>query len=109
MSKYFSEKEIKGKKKGGYVPYYIDPTFRNHSATQVVRFTKRWDDLDEQRKLQLAFNMGALSMSDDIRKEESYDVLMKLHDGNTDGKDVSTRFMIESISRGWKLDYSKID
>lgn len=46
-----------------------------HACEQVLRFTtvKDWDDLSEERKVQLSFNMGVFALGLGLSKEEGYD------------------------------------
>lgn len=46
-----------------------------HACEQVLRFTtvKDWDDLSEERKVQLSFNMGVFTLGLGLTKEEGYD------------------------------------
>jgi hypothetical protein len=46
-----------------------------HACEQVLRFTtvKDWNDLSEERKVQLSFNMGVFALGLDLTKEEGYD------------------------------------
>ena len=48
--------------------------FVAHACEQVLRFTRveRWDDLPEERKVQLGFNMGAMALGLSLTKEDSF-------------------------------------
>ena len=48
-----------------------------HACEQVLRFTQveRWDDLSEERKVQLGFNMGVVALGLHLSKEESFQAL----------------------------------
>ena len=52
-------------------------TFVIHACEQVLRFTSTntWDDLSEERKVQLAFNVGVAALGLDLTKQEGYDPL----------------------------------
>ncbi len=54
-----------------------------HSCEQVLRFTRvgRWDDLSEERKVQLAFNMGAMALGLNLTKDESFQILSNAREG----------------------------
>jgi hypothetical protein len=58
--------------------------FIKHSCEQVLRFTrvKKWDDLSEERKVQLGFNMGAMALGLEISKEEGFLVLQNARTGS---------------------------
>lgn len=46
-----------------------------HACEQVLRFTSvdSWNDLTEERKVQLSFNMGVVALGLNLTKEEGYD------------------------------------
>jgi len=46
-----------------------------HACEQVLRFTSvnDWNELTEERKVQLSFNMGVFVLGLDLTKEEGYD------------------------------------
>jgi hypothetical protein len=48
-----------------------------HSCEQILRFThvESWDSLSEARKVQLAFNMGVVSLGLKLSKVEGFDAL----------------------------------
>jgi hypothetical protein len=49
--------------------------FVTHACEQVLRFTSidNWDDLTQERKVQLSFNMGVCSLGLGLTKQEGYD------------------------------------
>lgn len=51
--------------------------FLIHACEQVLRFTQveRWSDLSEERKVQLGFNMGVVSLGLKLTKEEGFKVM----------------------------------
>ena len=51
--------------------------FTTHACEQVLRFTKvnKWNDLSEEIKVQLGFNMGAMALGLNLKKEEGFLVL----------------------------------
>ncbi|MCP4355609.1 MAG: hypothetical protein GY793_08285 [Proteobacteria bacterium] len=55
-----------------------------HACEQVLRFTKakNWDDLSEEFKVQLGFNMGAMALGLNLTKEESFLALSNARQGN---------------------------
>ena len=57
--------------------------FTIHSCEQVLRFTRaeKWDDLTEERKVQLGFNLGAAVMALGLTKEEGFIALGDAREG----------------------------
>lgn len=55
-----------------------------HSCEQVLRFTRvdKWEDLSEERKVQLGFNMGVMSLGLSLTKEEGFLALSKAREGS---------------------------
>jgi len=55
-----------------------------HACEQVLRFTRaaHWNDLTEERKVQLGFNMGLMAMALGINKEEGYTTLSQAREGH---------------------------
>lgn len=58
--------------------------FVTHACEQVLRFTRvnKWDDLSEERKVQLGFNMGAMALGLNLSKEESFLALSNARKGS---------------------------
>ena len=54
-----------------------------HGCEQVLRFTQveRWDDLSEERKVQLGFNMGVVSLGLKLTKEEGFKAMSDAREG----------------------------
>ena len=54
-----------------------------HSCEQVLRFTQvsNWNNLSEERKVQLAFNLGAMSHGLKLTKEEGFQALSDVRQG----------------------------
>ena len=54
-----------------------------HSCEQVLRFTqaKQWNDLSEERKVQLGFNMGVVALGLRLTKDDSFQVLTDAKEG----------------------------
>jgi len=48
--------------------------FTKHACEQVLRFTqvKKWDDLSEELKVQLGFNVGAMALGLNLSKEDGF-------------------------------------
>lgn len=57
--------------------------FLIHACEQVLRFTQveSWNDLSEERKVQLGFNMGVVSLGLKLTKEEGYKSLTDAREG----------------------------
>jgi len=51
--------------------------FVTHACEQVLRFTQvdKWNDLSEEVKIQLGFNMGVIALGLSLTKEEGFQVL----------------------------------
>jgi hypothetical protein len=54
-----------------------------HSCEQVIRFTRveKWNDLSEERKVQLGFNMGVMALGLGLKKEDSFLALSNAREG----------------------------
>lgn len=54
-----------------------------HGCEQALRFTRvnKWDDLSEERKVQLGFNMGVIALGLSLSKEEGFLVLNNARQG----------------------------
>jgi hypothetical protein len=48
--------------------------FIKHACEQVLRFTQvaKWNDLSEELKVQLGFNMGAMALGLGLTKEDGF-------------------------------------
>jgi len=57
--------------------------FIKHACEQVLRFTrvKRWDDLSEELKVQLGFNMGVVALGLNLSKEDGFMTLSNAREG----------------------------
>jgi len=58
--------------------------FVAHACEQVLRFTQaeKWDDLSEELKVQLGFNMGAMALGLSLAKEDGFLALSNARQGN---------------------------
>jgi hypothetical protein len=58
-------------------------SFLIHGCEQVLRFTRveLWDDLSEERKVQLGFNMGVVALGLTLTKAEGFQVLAGAREG----------------------------
>lgn len=57
--------------------------FVTHSCEQVLRFTRveYWNDLSEERKIQLGFNMGVVALGLKLSKEDSFQAFINAKEG----------------------------
>jgi hypothetical protein len=57
--------------------------FVTHACEQVLRFTQvdKWDNLSEEVKVQLGFNMGVVALGLNLTKEEGFLVLANARQG----------------------------
>lgn len=71
--------------------------FIKHACEQVLRFSaaKKLNDLSEEIKVQLGFNMGAMALGLNLSKEDGFLALFNLRTGKTSMKEF--RNHIESI------------
>lgn len=60
-----------------------------HACEQVLRFSrvKNWNDLSEERKVQLGFNMGVMSLGLGLSKEDGYTAMSNAREGKTSMQD----------------------
>lgn len=63
--------------------------FVKHACEQVLRFTrvKNWDDLSEELKVQLGFNMGAMALGLGLSKEDGFLALSNARNGSISMED----------------------
>ncbi len=56
-----------------------------HACEQVLRFSSvnHWDDLTEERKVQLGFNMGVMSLGLGLNKQDGYIAMANAREGTT--------------------------
>lgn len=54
-----------------------------HACEQVLRFTQidKWDDLSEELKVQLGFNMGVVALGLSLTKEDGFQALANARSG----------------------------
>jgi len=57
--------------------------FLTHACEQVLRFTQvdKWDNLSEEIKVQLGFNIGVMALGLSLTKEEGFQVLTNARQG----------------------------
>ncbi len=58
--------------------------FVTHACEQILRFARvsKWDDLSEELKEQLGFNMGAMALGLNLSKEDGFLALSKARQGS---------------------------
>lgn len=63
--------------------YMTKDEFVIHACEQVLRFSSvsSWDDLTEERKVQIGFNLGVVALGLDLSKEEGYLALANMRKG----------------------------
>jgi hypothetical protein len=84
--------------------------FLVHSAEQVLRFTRvaAWDDLSEERKVQLGFNLGALVKGLGLSKADGYDVMTQARLGQLPMAQMRAHFADIIARRGLAVQEEKI-
>lgn len=57
--------------------------FIKHACEQVLRFTnvEKWNDLSEEIKVQLGFNMGVVALGLKLSKEEGFLIFLQMQKG----------------------------
>jgi hypothetical protein len=73
-----------------------------HGCEQVLRFSQvqNWDELSEERKVQLGFNMGVISLGLDLNKEDGYLTLASVREKSLSIQDFHKRMrdLINSLN-----------
>ncbi len=66
-----------------------------HACEQGLRFTQvdKWDDLSEERKVQLGFNLGVVALGLDLTKEEGFQALSNARSGAISMQDFREHLM----------------
>jgi len=82
-----------------------------HGCEQVLRFTrvKNWDDLSEERKVQLGFNMGVVSLGLELTKAEGYQALADAREGRISMIDLRDHLKLLITSRQVKVNDANIE
>lgn len=77
-----------------------------HGCEQVLRFSQvqNWNDLSEERKVQLGFNMGMMSLGLDLNKEEGYLVLAGVREGSLSIQEFHKKMRVLISSRNIPVD-----
>lgn len=84
--------------------------FLIHSCEQVLRFSRveKWDDLSEERKVQLGFNMGVVAHGLKLTKEEGFQSLQNVRQGLITMSQFHEHLAMLVSSRNVLLDEEKI-
>ena len=84
--------------------------FLIHSCEQVLRFSRvdKWQDLSEERKVQLGFNMGVVALGLKLSKEEGFQSLQNAREGLIAMSQFHDHLAGLVSSRGVKIDEEKI-
>jgi len=66
-----------------------------HGCEQVLRFTQvdKWNDLSEERKAQLGFNMGVVALGLGLTKEEGFQAFSNARSGDISMQDFREHLM----------------
>lgn len=89
----------------------MDKLFIIHGCEQVLRFSlvESWDDLSEERKVQLGFNMGVMALGLDLSKEEGFLSLANLREGLLSPQDFHKKMRDLIISHDIDIDEKNVD
>lgn len=85
--------------------------FIKHACEQVLRFTKanEWGDLSQELKVQLGFNMGALSLGLNLSKEEGFLALANAREGKISMADFNKHIRAIVDTHGVIVDEEKVN
>jgi hypothetical protein len=77
-----------------------------HGCEQVLRFTRagQWDDLSEERKVQLGFNMGVVALGLNLSKSDGYQPLADVREGKISMQDFRNHLRLLVASREVPVD-----
>lgn len=81
-----------------------------HGCEQVLRFTQveRWNDLSEERKVQLGFNLGVVALGLKLAKSESFEILTDAREGRISMSEFRNHLKSVIASHNVPVDESKI-
>ena len=81
-----------------------------HACEQVLRFTgvNNWDDLTEDRKVQLGFNLGVVALGLQLTKAESFESLTNARQGNISMQAFQEHLRSLILSHDVKVDETKV-
>jgi hypothetical protein len=81
-----------------------------HGCEQVLRFTQveKWDDLSEERKVQLGFNMGVVALGLALSKSDGYQPLADVREGKISMQDFRNHLKSLVIAHGVRVDEKNV-
>lgn len=84
--------------------------FTTHACEQVLRFTgvSKWDDLSEELKVQLGFNMGAMALGLNLSKEDGFLALSNARQGRISMGEFREHVMSVVLSHKIVVDEAKV-
>jgi hypothetical protein len=85
-------------------------SFLIHGCEQVLRFTRvgLWDDLSEERKVQLGFNMGVVALGLTLTKAEGFQALADAREGKISMQALHDHLRSLIDSRQIRVDEDKV-
>ncbi len=85
-------------------------SFVIHACEQVLRFTQveKWDDLSEELKIQLGFNVGAMAHGLELSKEDGFVALSNVRKGIISMQEFREHIKSLITSHGIKIDEANI-
>lgn len=83
--------------------------FVKHACEQVLRFTRveKWDDLSEELKVQLGFNVGAMALGLGLSKEDGFLALSNARSGSISMEEFHKHVRAITVSYGVEVDEEK--
>ncbi|MFH1802021.1 MAG: hypothetical protein ABH864_01060 [archaeon] len=84
--------------------------FIKHACEQVLRFTrvKKWDDLSEELKVQIGFNMGVMALGLGLSKEDGFLTLSNVRNGNISMEEFHKHVRALTVSYKIVVDEEKV-
>jgi hypothetical protein len=81
-----------------------------HACEQVLRFSKvtSWDELSEERRVQLGFNMGAMALGLELSKEEGFLAISKVRQGTMTMQEFRDHMKSIIVSHGVEVNEENI-
>ncbi len=81
-----------------------------HACEQVLRFTQidKWDDLSEELKVQLSFNMGVVALGLSLTKQEGFQALANARSGLVSMQEFREHLRSLIVSHKVKVDEANI-
>ncbi len=84
--------------------------FTIHACEQVLRFSRvnKWNDLSEELKVQLGFNMGAMSLGLSLSKEDGFLALKNVREGIISMEEFHKHIKTIVLAHKIKVDEAKV-